>query len=90
MTQASAQPMMNGIQTGTGKLEHGKEAGDFMIRLRGIAIVPDDRANRAEGTDPRRPGHSPRIGIQAKPVGLYHLSVDKFPLCTKLEDNYYS
>ena len=44
VTQASAQPMMNGIQTGTGKLEHGKEAGDFMIRLRGIAIVPDDRA----------------------------------------------
>jgi outer membrane protein len=44
VTAASAQPMMNGIQTGTGKLEHGKQAGDFMIRLRGIAIVPDDRA----------------------------------------------
>ena len=44
MTQAVAQPAMNGIQAGTGKLENGKQAGDFMVRLRGIAVVPDGRA----------------------------------------------
>ena len=28
----------------TDKIENGKKAGDFMIRLRGLAIQPDDRA----------------------------------------------
>ena len=41
---AVAQDFLAGIQAGTGKLEDPKQGGDFMIRLRGLAIVPKDNA----------------------------------------------
>ena len=39
---AGAQEFAGGIQSGTGRLEDPKQAGDFMLRLRGLAIVPND------------------------------------------------
>ena len=41
IASASAQDFMGGVQTGTGKLEDPKQAGDFIVRLRGLAIVPN-------------------------------------------------
>lgn len=41
---ASAQEALGGVIPGTGEVVAGKSAGDFMVRLRGLAIVPDDRA----------------------------------------------
>lgn len=41
---ALAQEPSFGMIPGTGQVVDGKKAGDFMVRLRGLAIVPDDRA----------------------------------------------
>jgi outer membrane protein len=38
---AGAQDFLGGVQTGTGRLEDPKQAGDFIVRLRGLAIVPN-------------------------------------------------
>lgn len=48
---ASAQDYLSGIQAGTGKLEDPKKAGDVMVRLRGLAIVPqsDGKVNAIGG-----------------------------------------
>lgn len=42
---ASAQDFAGGVQVGTGKLEDPKQAGDFMLRLRGLAIVPNESSH---------------------------------------------
>ena len=41
---AQAQDYAGGVQVGTGRIEDPKQAGDFMVRLRGLAIVPQDDA----------------------------------------------
>lgn len=42
--KAAAQEALGGVVPGTGEVVAGKSAGDFLVRLRGLAIVPADRA----------------------------------------------